>query len=176
MNRGMCMVMNFVYPSPIGLLNIFFKKKGIIKIDYIDKQRDPVNEYNKNLVSDYYNDIYEQLNAYFIGKLRSFELPLILTGTRFQLRVWNELVKIPYGEKSTYKEIAEAIGNPQAVRAVGNASRSNPIPILVPCHRIIVSNGNLTGYNGGLNRKEWLIKHENKYRKEEINGQRVTFT
>lgn len=112
-----------------------------------------------------YKYIFGELNKYFTGKLRVFEVPVVLEGTNFQKRVWQELMKVPYGESMTYGEIARAIGSPKAARAVGNANNKNKLPIIIPCHRIIGSSGKLTGYAGGLDRKTWLINHEEKYRK-----------
>lgn len=102
-----------------------------------------------------------QLHEYFSGERREFDIPIVfLGGTPFQRKVWEELQKIPYGEVRSYKEIAQAIGMPKAVRAVGGANNQNPIPIIVPCHRVIGSNGALVGYSGGLDKKEFLLKHE----------------
>ena len=101
-----------------------------------------------------------QLEAYFAGGLESFNLPLAPQGTPFQLQVWRELCEIPYGETISYGELARRIGNPKAFRAVGLANGSNPIPIIIPCHRVIGSNGKLTGYGGGLPIKEKLLALE----------------
>ena len=101
-----------------------------------------------------------QLRAYFAGQLRHFDLPLDLQGTDFQLRVWRELERIPYGETRSYSQIAAAIGAPQAVRAVGAANGANPIPIVVPCHRVIGAGGKLVGYGGGLPLKKRLLELE----------------
>ncbi len=101
-----------------------------------------------------------QLRAYFAGDLRRFELPLDLRGTPFQLRVWEALLDIPYGETRSYLQIAQAIGSPLAVRAVGAANGTNPIPIVVPCHRVIGSSGKLVGYGGGLPLKKRLLELE----------------
>jgi methylated-DNA-[protein]-cysteine S-methyltransferase len=101
-----------------------------------------------------------QLRAYFAGKLENFDLPLAPKGTQFQLKVWTELCEIPYGETISYGELARRIGNPTAARAVGLANGSNPIPIVIPCHRVIGSNGRLTGYGGGLPIKEKLLALE----------------
>jgi methylated-DNA-[protein]-cysteine S-methyltransferase len=94
------------------------------------------------------------------GERREFDLPLGLYGTAFQVRVWRQVLAVPYGQAATYQEIADAIGNPKAVRAVGGANGRNPLPLIVPCHRIIGRNGQLVGYGGGLWRKEWLLRHE----------------
>ena len=104
-----------------------------------------------------------QLHAYFAGELRDFVLPLELEGTDFQLRVWNALRTIGYGETRSYAEIATAIGAPQAVRAVGAANGRNPVSIVVPCHRVIGANGRLTGYGGGLPLKKRLLDMEALY-------------
>lgn len=101
-----------------------------------------------------------QLRAYFAGELRCFDLPLAPEGTPFQQRVWHELLRIPYGETISYGELARRIGNPNGSRAVGLANGSNPISIVIPCHRVIGSNGKLTGYGGGLKAKEWLLALE----------------
>jgi O-6-methylguanine DNA methyltransferase len=101
-----------------------------------------------------------QLRAYFAGQLRRFDLPLDMQGTEFQLRVWHELERIPYGETRSYRQIAEAVGAPRAVRAVGAANGANPIPIVVPCHRVIGANGKLVGYGGGLPLKKRLLELE----------------
>lgn len=102
----------------------------------------------------------KQLTEYFSGKRRTFDLPLKLTGTDFQLRVLDELRRIPYGETTSYADIADRIGRPKAVRAVGAANGRNPIPIIVPCHRVIGSNGSLTGFGGGLGTKQALLRLE----------------
>ena len=101
-----------------------------------------------------------QLLEYFEGKRKSFDLPLRMSGTEFQVRVLEELQRIPYGETLSYGEIAERIGNPKAVRAVGAANGRNPIPIVIPCHRVIGSSGDLTGFGGGLDTKEALLRLE----------------
>ena len=101
-----------------------------------------------------------QLRAYFAGDLRRFDLPLDFAGTEFQCRVWSELTRIPYGETRTYQELARAIGSPKAVRAVGAANGANPIVVVVPCHRVIGSNGKLVGFGGGLPLKRRLLDLE----------------
>lgn len=107
-------------------------------------------------------EVIRQLQAYFRGELQEFDLPLAMEGTAFQLRVWNELRAIPYGETISYAQLAGRIGNPKAIRAVGSANGSNPIPIIVPCHRVIGSDGSLTGFGGGLSTKKKLLDLENK--------------
>jgi methylated-DNA-[protein]-cysteine S-methyltransferase len=107
-------------------------------------------------------EVVRQLQAYFRGELREFDVPLALEGTEFQRRVWNALRGIPYGETISYLQLAERIGNPRAVRAVGLANGSNPIPIIVPCHRVIGSDGSLTGFGGGISTKKKLLELESK--------------
>jgi methylated-DNA-[protein]-cysteine S-methyltransferase len=105
-------------------------------------------------------EVIEQLTAYFAGDLKDFDVPLTMAGTDFQRAVWTELQQIPYGETITYGELAERLGRPSASRAVGLANGKNPISIIVPCHRVIGSTGNLTGYGGGLPRKRYLLDFE----------------
>ncbi|KUN03490.1 cysteine methyltransferase [Streptomyces yokosukanensis] len=102
----------------------------------------------------------EQLSAYFAGELKEFTLELVLKGTPFQRSVWEQLTRIPYGETRTYGQLADALGNPQASRAVGLANGRNPVGIIVPCHRVVGSDGSLTGYGGGLDRKRRLLDFE----------------
>lgn len=116
--------------------------------------------YENKQTSELIEKTFAQLDDYFAGRLNEFNLPLAPDGTAFQLSVWNALRKIPYGETRTYKEIAEAIGNPKSVRAVGMANNRNPIVIIIPCHRVIGSNGKLVGYRGGLDVKEKLLELE----------------
>jgi methylated-DNA-[protein]-cysteine S-methyltransferase len=101
-----------------------------------------------------------QLNEYFAGTRRDFDLPLRMHGTDFQKRVWRQLTKIPFGETWSYGQLAKRIENPNAFRAVGLANGRNPIAVIVPCHRVIGADGSLTGFGGGLPRKQWLLAHE----------------
>lgn len=112
-----------------------------------------------------FKDALSQLAAYFNGDLTQFDLELTLHGTDFQKRVWQELVKIPYGETISYGELAKRIGNPNASRAVGLANGKNPVSIIVPCHRVIGKNGSLTGFGGGLAVKEKLLALEKQHKK-----------
>jgi methylated-DNA-[protein]-cysteine S-methyltransferase len=104
-----------------------------------------------------------QLDAYFAGELRQFDLPLAAQGSEFDLRVWDELRRIPYGATLSYGELANRVGDPLAARAVGAANGRNPLPIVVPCHRVIGANGSLTGFGGGLATKKFLLEHEQRY-------------
>jgi methylated-DNA-[protein]-cysteine S-methyltransferase len=104
-----------------------------------------------------------QLTEYFAGERSGFDLPLAPEGTSFQRKVWNALCEIPYGETISYGELARRIGQPTAARAVGLANGSNPLPIVVPCHRVIGADGSLTGFGGGIERKRWLLAHERRF-------------
>ncbi len=110
----------------------------------------------------------QQLGEYFLGTRKNFQLPLLPSGTPFQQKVWDALCTIPYGETRSYKDIALQIQNPKGCRAVGMANNRNPIIIVIPCHRVIGSNGALVGYAGGLGVKEWLLEHEKKYLPEPV--------
>ncbi|MEI6757316.1 MAG: methylated-DNA--[protein]-cysteine S-methyltransferase [Chlorobium sp.] len=113
---------------------------------------------------DVVKEAFRQLNAYINGELRVFSLPLAPSGTLFMEQVWNTLAAIPYGTTATYRDVAAASGNPKAVRAVGMACNRNPLPIFIPCHRVIGSNGTLTGYRGGLALKMALLELEGKHK------------
>ena len=104
-----------------------------------------------------------QLTEYFEGKRKQFDVPVFFTGSTFQIKVWKEVLKIPYGQTKSYQEIAELIGNPKASRAIGMALHKNPIPFIIPCHRVIGKNGSLTGYAYGLSLKKELLEMEKKY-------------
>ena len=112
--------------------------------------------------TDLIKEAHQQLSEYLKGERKSFDLPLRMKGTDFQQRVWNALLDIPYGETRSYKQIAEAIGNPKAVRAVGMANNRNPLLIVVPCHRVIGVNGKLVGYGAGIEKKEFLLRLESR--------------
>ena len=112
----------------------------------------------------------EQLAEYFAGERQEFDVPLKLAGTPFQQRVWRELVRIPFGTTITYAELARRIGQPTASRAVGHANGRNPISILVPCHRVIGADGKLTGYAGGVEKKQWLLAWERRCRGERLDS------
>lgn len=145
------------YKSPIGILEITSDEDSILSVIFVDEEKQDI-EFNK--VPRILKKAYVQLDEYFKGKRNKFDLKISFTGTDFQKKVWNELTNISYGEVVSYKYIAEKIGNEKAVRAIGNANSKNPISIIVPCHRVIGANGSLTGYAGGIERKEWLLNHE----------------
>lgn len=146
------------YQSPIGLIEIKASDAGLLSVFFIDE----VKEENTNGIIG--NDITKQtskyLAEYFAGNCHTFDVPLAPVGTTFQQQVWKELVKVPFGKTDTYSSIANKLNNPLSVRAVGAANGKNPISIIVPCHRIIGASGHLTGYAGGLWRKEFLLNLE----------------
>ena len=148
--------------SPIGPLFLAADEAGLCFISFAGNKRamTPRKEWARNPKP--LADVARQLRAYFKGELTEFDVPLNMQGTEFQLRVWDSLRKIPYGETTSYGELARRIGKPDAVRAVGTANGSNPIPIIVPCHRVIGSDGSLTGYGGGLPIKEKLLALESR--------------
>jgi len=141
--------------SPIGTLRILASEEAINRIDFNDDAEQSQFEEN-----DLTKLASQQLRDYFAGERQTFDLPLAPTGTEFQQTCWQALAQIPYGETRNYAEQASLIQRPSAVRAVGAANGANPISIVVPCHRVIGKNGNLTGYAGGLDRKAWLLAHE----------------
>ena len=110
----------------------------------------------------------EELAAYFDGRLQHFSVPFLARGTLFRELVWGALLRIPYGETVSYRDIAVDIGNPRSVRAVGGANHNNPISIIIPCHRVVGANGSLTGYGGGICAKRWLLDLEAKYKDKEL--------
>ncbi len=162
------------YDSPIGPIEIHGTDTAVSRIEYIGEQgRESEEDRGERGGSrsssslqagapPLLEEAQRQLDAYFAGELRCFDLPLDLEGTPFQRQVWQQLLSVAYGQTASYQEIAVAIDNPKAVRAVGAANGRNPVAIIVPCHRIIGSGGRakLTGYGGGLWRKEWLLRHE----------------
>ena len=111
----------------------------------------------------HFNTLREQLKEYFEGCRKEFSVPLVTPGTTFQQAVWKELMNIPYGTTRSYHEQSVALGKPESIRAVANANGMNRVSIIIPCHRVIGSDGHLTGYGGGLKRKKWLIDHEKKH-------------
>jgi methylated-DNA-[protein]-cysteine S-methyltransferase len=126
----------------------------------IQFDRQPISEGQRNDGNPLLLEAASQLRAYFAGALREFLLPLDIEGTEFQKRVWGQVAAIPYGETRSYLQIAVAIGSPRAVRAVGAANGANPVPIVVPCHRVLGANGKLVGYGGGLAMKKRLLELE----------------
>ncbi|MCK6625228.1 MAG: methylated-DNA--[protein]-cysteine S-methyltransferase [Anaerolineae bacterium] len=150
------------YPSEIGLLEIIGTAESIRAINFVDAEEvdqaieaaDPPPAVAACLA---------QLDEYFKGQRRDFSLNLEPAGTAFQQTVWQQLTTVPYGRTVSYLDVARQVGNEKAVRAVGAANGQNPIVIVVPCHRVVGSNGQLTGYGGGLWRKAWLLEHEKRF-------------
>ena len=146
------------YQSEIGLIEISGTENGLKSLNFVDQKTvDDVT------VHPTLEECLAQIDQYFQGTRQAFSLQLAPEGTDFQQQVWRELSNIPYGQTASYLDIARAIGNEQAVRAVGAANGQNPISIIIPCHRVIGSDGKLTGYGGGLWRKEWLLTHERNF-------------
>ena len=139
--------------SPIGHLTLVASERGLRAVDW-GSTRERVRRHPILL------EAASQLEEYFAGERRAFDLPFDLVGTPFQLRAWNGLAEIPYGTTVSYGEQARRLGVPRAVRAVGAANGANPLPIVLPCHRVIGADGSLTGYGGGLEIKRWLLAHE----------------
>jgi len=148
--------------SPLGPLLLAADDSGLHQILFARDGKAAAPDSNWQQSSTPFSETVRQLEAYFSGRLKSFNLLLAPQGTPFQQRVWTELCAISYGETISYGELARRIGNPNASRAVGLANGSNPIPIIIPCHRVIGSNGKLTGYGGGLPIKEKLLALEKK--------------
>jgi methylated-DNA-[protein]-cysteine S-methyltransferase len=140
--------------TPLGIMEIKASDNGIVQVIFCGDEQSEVNP----------NSLTErckiQLTEYFYQKRISFELPLEPNGTRFQNKVWLELAKIPFGHTASYLDIAKAVDNPKGSQAVGGANGRNPLTLIVPCHRVVGSNGTLTGYAGGIERKLWLLNHE----------------
>lgn len=146
----------YTYDTTLGSVTFVEENGALVVITTCPYQ--PKEEiYQETLVI---KEAFRQLSEYFSGKRKVFNLPLLLKGTDFQKQVWQALLKIPFGETRSYKQIAEAIGNPKAVRAVGMANNKNPLLIVVPCHRVIGANGKLVGYAVGLDKKEYLLRLE----------------
>lgn len=148
--------------SPIGILEIKANEGYILSVEFKDVKNNetsfPENDISKNGK--------QQLNEYFVSKRNEFDLPLLLSGTDFQNKVWTELQVIPFGRTISYLQLAKNLGDPKCIRAAGTANGKNPFAIVIPCHRVIGSNGSLVGYAGGLWRKQWLLEHENSLQKQ----------
>ncbi len=151
----MLSVVTTSYPSPIGTLVLIGNENGLSAIHFV---ADKVTQ--KTAPPDVLQSTVTQLDEYFKGQRQLFTVKYQLAGTEFQQRVWEVIAAIPFGQTISYQELARRVGNEKAARAVGLANRNNPLPILIPCHRVIGIRGQLTGYAGGLWRKAWLLKHE----------------
>lgn len=143
--------------SPIGTLKIEGNKEGISAITFV---KETVQPSLQSVIPEVLEDAVYQLEEYFSRKRTTFDLLLNPDGTSFQKRVWDALQKIPYGTTVSYLDMAKTLGDPKVIRAAASANGKNPISIIIPCHRVIGSDGSLTGYAGGLHRKKWLLAHE----------------
>ena len=158
--------------SPVGALLIVVSEAGVQRVDFLDDSKivhcsDGMRSVVVQSTSKQFTgkhpllcETVVQLVEYFEGNREKFSLPIDVAGTDFQRQAWLALADVPFGETATYKQQAERIGRPKAVRAVGVANSKNPVAIVLPCHRIIGSDGSLTGYAGGLDKKQWLLRHE----------------
>ena len=155
--------------TPLGLMCACATSKGICLLEFTDRKNIELQfeRLRKCLCDNIVEEetplliqLKQELSEYFSDKRKEFTLPLHLVGTDFQKNIWTELLKIPYGKTVSYMQLSEIIGNPKAIRAVANANANNKIAIIVPCHRVIGSDGSLTGYAGGLDRKRWLLNLE----------------
>jgi methylated-DNA-[protein]-cysteine S-methyltransferase len=145
------------YSSPIGWLEIKADNDSLISLNFIEENQVPVKKPPRSRLII---TTIRQLDEYFNNKRIVFDLPIQLDGTDFQIKVWNKLQAIPFSKTTTYLKIAIDLGSAKQVRAVGTANGKNPIPIIIPCHRVIGENKKLIGYSGGLWRKKWLLEHE----------------
>ncbi len=143
------------YKSEIGFLRAIGSDEGLHELEFTDLKSAPHSE-----IPACIQECFSQLDEYFKGDRSEFTLKLKPRGTDFQKNVWQELLKIPFGQTTSYLHIATALGNKKALRAVGAANGQNRIPIIIPCHRVIGSDGSLIGFGGGIWRKEWLLRHE----------------
>ncbi len=158
--------------TPVGEMVAGATDEGICLLEFSDRKMlnteyKDIKKYFNTGIEDGENkhleDMKIQLNEYFEGKRKTFDLQLLTPGSPFQKLVWKELMNIPYGYTRSYKEQAEALANPGSIRAVARANGMNRIAVIIPCHRVIGTDGQLTGYGGGLKRKKWLLEHEKKY-------------
>jgi methylated-DNA-[protein]-cysteine S-methyltransferase len=150
------------YESPVGLLLFAGSSNGLELLSFCSGRRSVQLDPDWRQDDSLFVEVVDQLNSYFAGKRETFDLPLVVAGTAFQKKVWTALESIPYGETISYKELAERIGRPRAIRAVGAANGANPIPIIIPCHRVIGNDGSLTGFGGGLPLKKKLLELESR--------------
>lgn len=152
-----------IIKSPLGFTKISGDEDGISAISILNSE-----EKVTDIIPIELEDCVHQLNEYFEGKRTQFDIALNPEGTDFQKRVWDALQTIPYGKTCSYLELAQQLGDVKAIRAVANANGKNPLWIVVPCHRVIGSDGSLTGYAGGLYRKKWLLEHESPYKQQSL--------
>ena len=149
--------------SPLGRISLEGDKDGISSIKFEGETISVSEKIPENVKA-----AVTQLEAYFSGQRTTFQLRLNPKGTEFQKKVWNELLQIPFGKTTSYQSVANRLGDPKVIRAAASANGKNPIAIIIPCHRIIGSDGSLTGYAGGLQRKKWLLDHESPVKQGEL--------
>jgi methylated-DNA-[protein]-cysteine S-methyltransferase len=162
------------YHSPVGILKINIEEGSVNEILFVENEAEIQKEPSKDISRNdqlLFEECRHQLNEYFAGKRQIFDFAINQKGTPFRIKVWNELMNIPYGKTISYLQLSKNIANVKSIRAVGSANGHNHLPIVVPCHRVIGSDGKLVGYGGGLWRKQWLLEHENKY----ANGVKLLF-
>ncbi|RAJ17965.1 methylated-DNA--[protein]-cysteine S-methyltransferase [Olleya aquimaris] len=152
-----------IIKSPLGYTKIVGDKDGITSVTVLNSE-----EKITDIIPDVLEDCVLQLNEYFEGTRQQFSLKLNPQGTIFQKHVWEELQNIPYGKTTSYLSLSKKLGDVKAIRAVANANGKNPLWIIIPCHRVIGSDGSLTGYAGGLHRKQWLLEHESPYKQQSL--------
>ncbi|PNQ74719.1 cysteine methyltransferase [Hanstruepera neustonica] len=152
-----------IIASPLGFTRIIGDDDGIESITVLNSE-----EIVSDVIPESLEDCVYQLHEYFNGERQSFDIKLNPQGTLFQKQVWDELLNIPYGKTISYLELTKKLGDIKAIRAVANANGKNPLWIVVPCHRVIGSDGSLTGYAGGLHRKQWLLEHESPYKQQSL--------
>lgn len=148
-----------IYKKDNIILEIISSNEKIIAINFI---KSDLNEKKTNDTSKVIQDCIKQLDEYFNCTRTSFDIPLQIDGTEYQKKVWNTLLEIPYGSTCSYKDVAQKINNPKGCRAVGNANNKNKIPIIIPCHRVLMSDGKIGGYAGGIEIKRYLLSIESK--------------
>ncbi len=149
--------------SPLGYTKISGDNDGITSVSIVDTQEELTE-----IIPEYLLECVTQLRRYFKNESKTFDLKLNPEGTVFQKKVWKQLKTVPYGKTISYLELSKQLGDVKAIRAVANANGRNPLWIIVPCHRVIGSDGSLTGYAGGLHRKQWLINHESEYKQQTL--------
>ena len=149
--------------TPLGIAKIVGDKDGITHVSILDNSENTSDSIPESLL-----ECVTQLKAYFNNQLKSFDLKLNPEGTDFQKKVWKQLSKIPYGKTISYLDLAKQLGDAKTIRAAASANGKNPLWIIVPCHRIIGTDGSLTGYAGGLHRKQWLLNHESEYKQQSL--------
>ncbi|UII22828.1 methylated-DNA--[protein]-cysteine S-methyltransferase [Fulvivirga ligni] len=156
--------MEYIHHFPIGPLGISASETHITKVTFKPNLENGVYTTNSEVIKKFT----EELNDYFEGKLATFHTPYELNGTNFQVRVWKELAKIPFGETISYSELAIRLGDIKCIRAAGTANGKNQLPIIIPCHRVIGKDGKMVGFAGGIENKKWLLKHEGVLRGEQM--------